>query len=204
MAKSRFLKALAFATLGLACVVAPQVAAAQTPAISPAPDPAKVNLTIQIYSNLKIIEVLTSATVHAMANEPDANSLTPLQKEKLLQMFKEAMLAKRSVFLYKLAAAHCGPYTTEQLTNLVSLSKIKYIQDMLAEGAGELDKAPDPSTMTPAEIALLSSLNDQAYVTTFLQDSANFDAIDPELNALYEDVATRFADWQKTVAQSAL
>lgn len=201
MAKSRFLKAITFATLGLASIATPDMAAAQpAPAAETAPDPAKVNLTIQIYSNLKIVEILTSATVHALAKEPETASLTPAQKEKLLQLFQEAMMAKRDVFLYKLAAAHCGPYTTEQLTTLVNLSKIKYIQDMLAQGAGELDTAPDPATLTPAETAFLTSLDNQPYVTAFLQDSANFDAIEPDLNAMYEDVATRFAAWQKTVA----
>ena len=175
-------------------------AAAATTAV-PAPDPAKVAVVEQIYGNLRIIEVMGSGATQSILKDDDYKEYTPAQRTKLAQFFMDGLEAAKPSLLHKLALAHSSKYTMDQLNTLLSLSKITYVQQLLAKGADASLPDPDPSIMTPAEKSVFDLLDTEQYTEDFLTESADFSSINDDVSAVAVAAFQKLADWTKTQPQ---
>ncbi len=184
MTVNRFIAPL-FVAAGLVMAAAPAAQAADTAPPAPqtadtrlliASDPAKLRVTQGIVTNLKLYELMVRVGQKTLAETPETASYTPDRKAALAQAFNDAMAKRRAGMIQKLAAGTRGDFSLEQLNNLTTLSKIKYVQDLIAQGA-DPSLVADAGTMTVAEQNLIQTLGNEAYVSTFFTQGLNFDVI---------------------------
>ena len=155
---------------------------AAAPAV--APDPAKVATTEQIYANLHILDILGTAMVHSFVTNDSYNVFTPDQRVKAGPVFLANLTIVKPYLLHKMAVAHAGHYTTDQLNRLLDLSKIKYVQDLLAKAVDDSLPTPSKSTMTPAEAALYKALDNEQFTEDFLTEAGDFNVIQDDIFAI--------------------
>lgn len=198
--KSFSLAAIAALCLGAAALTGAPVLA-QTAATAAAPDPAKVAVVEQIYGNLRIIEVMGSGASQSIMKDDDYKDYTPAQRTKLAQLFIDGLEAAKPSLLHKLALAHADKYSMDQLNSLLALSKIKYVQQLLAKGADDSLPEPDPATMTTSEKAVYDTLDTQQFTEDFLTDSADFSSISDDVSNVAVAAFQQLSDWMKAQPQ---
>ncbi len=157
-------------------VALPIAAHAATPAAASAHDPAKVAVVEQIMTNLKIVDVMKAGAEQGTraqeANLPEADM------QQLISLLDDELDKRRSDLVHAIAADNCDRFTLDQLGNILTLSKIKYVQDMVMHGADPSTPLPDAASMTADEQKTVDTLGNEAYVGDFLQN-ANVDASTP-------------------------
>lgn len=168
--------ATAFLAAGLVLTTAPAALAADPAPLAIASDPAKLRAAEGIMTNLKLYDLMVSAGQKALAENPDAASYTPAQKTQLAQAFADAMAKRRTSIVHKLAAGCRGDYTTDQLNNLTALSKVKYVQDLIFQGADPSHVA-DAGSMTVAEQTLLQKIGNETYVNAFFAQALDLTVV---------------------------
>lgn len=151
----------------------------------------------QIYSNLGVVDVMKLSMQQALINAPSMSNFTSAQKLKLAEITGIVIGEQRPTLLHKLAVANTGDLTAAQLQVILKISKIKYIQDAIAQGA-DPSRVADPKTMTAEESAFLDSVEKEQYILDFLEHSANFDAVKPDMEAISTTIIERFVTWLST------
>jgi hypothetical protein len=182
MTTNRFFAPLVLAA-GLALTAAPALmpAAAQAQTVI-ASDPARLRAVEGIMTNLKLYEVMVHMGQKTLVESPDAANYTPAQKAQLAQYFADAMAKRRTVLIHKLAVGTRGDYSMDQLNNLLALSKVKYVQDLVAQGADPSQFA-DASSMTVADQNLVQAVGNQPYVGDFFTKAIDYDVIKDDIVA---------------------
>ncbi len=150
---------------------------------TPAVDPAKVDIAEHIIINLRFYDILAYGGEIGLLESPATASYSPEQKEKLRACFEASIQSARLTIIRKLAVASAGGYSVDQLNVILNLSKIRYMQDSILEGANPAWVA-DERTVTPEDLAMMNAHGDDAYTTSFLK-SVSYDTVDADLgNAL--------------------
>ncbi|HVZ30154.1 MAG TPA: hypothetical protein VG839_07145, partial [Asticcacaulis sp.] len=169
--KRFFAPVLLAAGLALAAVPAllPVAADAQVLADSPA----KVQAVETILGNLKVYDVLVHVGQKSLLESPDAANYTPAQKAQLSQLFASAMAKRRTVLVHKLAMSCRSDYTLDQLNNLTQLSKIKYIQDLVAQG-GDPSLIADAGSLTVADQDVVQTVGNAPYASDFFNQALDY------------------------------
>jgi hypothetical protein len=178
--------------------LAPLSAVLPNPAVAAATAEVGTVATIeQIYSNLGVVDVMKLSMQQSLINAPSMSNFTSAQKAKLVEITGTVMDEQRPALLHKLAVANKGDLTPPQLQVILKISKIKYIQDAIAHGA-DPSRVADPKTMTAEESTFLDSVEKEQYILDFLQRSANFDSVKPDMEAISTTVVERFVAWLST------
>lgn len=188
---------------GLALTAVPALAA--DPPVVPAPaqdigpavivnDPARLQVTENIMTNLGLYNVMVHVGQKELLNSATAASYTPAQKAQLAKDFADAMAARRGQMIHKLAAGVRGDFSLEQLNNLQALSRVKYVQDLVAQGA-DPNMPADASSMSVADQNLVQSVGNQPYVNDFFTKAIDY-------NVLKDDVVAATLDAYKAFNKS--
>ncbi|MDV6331783.1 hypothetical protein [Asticcacaulis sp. 201] len=178
--------------------LAPLSAALPNPAVAAPTAEARSIATIEeIYSNLGVVDVMKLSMQQALINAPSMSNFTSAQKAKLVEITGTVIDEQRPALLHKLAIANRGDLTPPQLQVILKISKIRYIQDAIAHGA-DPSRVADPKTMTAEESAFLDSVEKEQYILDFLQRSANFDTVKPDMEAISTTIIERFVTWLST------
>jgi hypothetical protein len=179
--------------VGLAIARTPTADAAGSPAADTAgapPDPAKVEMVERIIVNLHCYDLLVYAGELSMLENAPLGAYTGDQKEHLRTLWDDAISTRRAVILHKLAVANIGNFTDEQLATLFALSKIRYLQDGMWEGANSAMVA-DERNLTPEDTILINKPGAAELVGSFL-DSFSADTITPELTSATSEAFQAF------------
>lgn len=168
---------------GLSMTAAPALipAAAQAQTVI-ASDPARLQKVEGIMTNLKLYEVMVHMGQKTLVESPGSASYTSAQKAQLAQYFSDAMAKRRTVLIHKLAVGTRGDFSADQLDNLVALSKVKYVQDLVAQGA-DPSQVADASSMTVADQNLVQTVGNAPYVGDFFTKAINYDVIKDDVVA---------------------
>lgn len=153
-------------------------------------DPEKLALGAQIFANLRMIDIAFAGVKIGMSQDPDVQKLPPAEQQRLIDLVHEEILARKDNILNEEAEANVDRFTVDQLKIILSLSQIKYLQDMVMAGAG-LGPAPDPSTLTPAQQTLLNTYGNAAFVGDFLENT-NMEPLKAELAVAIRSAVARF------------
>lgn len=142
-----------------------------SPVTIPQVDPARLQISLQIVENLKLMDLITHGARMAISSEPALQSLTESQKSQMSTLMIEELEKSRPDLTRLMAASAVGTLTVDQLNDILVLSKIKFMQQSVLAGA-DPSVTPDPTTMTPEEKANMDRLGSQPYVTQYF---ANID-----------------------------
>ena len=179
------LLALALATAPVAlAVLAPGAACAQA-------TPAKIATGVQIVTNLHLYDLLLyGGRIGVMKNEALAN-LPQADKDRILVLFGEEMSTRRSDTIRLMAEANVAPYSVQQLNDLLDLSKIKYVQDLVLAGGDASLATPNENSMTAAERALFTRLMAESWVIDFFT-KFDYSTAAPNVAAAAQAAMTRY------------
>lgn len=145
-----------------AAIMAPQVAQAQT-----TPSPATVAKGMQIVANLHLYDLLVYGGRVGILKADEIAKLPQADQDRIAAMFVEEMTARRDDTIRKMAEANFGSFTPAQLDDLLALSKIKYVQDLVLAGGDSSLATPDETSMNATERALFTRLMNETWVTDF-------------------------------------
>lgn len=193
----RIFKILLVAFAGLAfAAIAPMPALAQVdipPLIGKASghDPAKVAVTVQIIDNLKMFEVITQGGRQGINDIGEVKAMSPKDRAELLSLFEDELNQRKPVILEMLAGANCDRFTLAQLNDILVLSKIDYVQQLVLKGADPSRPQPNPASMSQTEAATFIRLGNQPYVEDFMTNFV-LDPIQPEIISSLQAATIRF------------
>ena len=163
---------LALAALMLGSAPALPVFAQANAAVQAPVDPAKVDIGVKIFREIHFLEILTMGAKQGLMENPEVAGLAAPERDKLFALLDEEMQKREATMARKLAAANVGPYTLAELNDILTVVKIKYVQEIIMQGADPTRPNPDPAMMTPAEQAVVAKIDQMPYVTKFLGDFA--------------------------------
>ena len=89
-----------------------------------------------------------------------------------------------------MSEANAGAYTSAQLDELLALSKIKYVQDLVLAGGDASLATPDENSMTATERALFTRLMMEPWVTDFFT-KFDYSTASPDVGAAAEAAVKR-------------
>jgi hypothetical protein len=166
-------------------------ALAQTPVAAPTADlgpavivndPARLQVTESIMTNLGLYEIMVHVGQKELLDSPAAANYTPTQKAQLAQYFAAAMAPRRTQLIHKLAASVRGDFSLDQLNSLQALSRVKYVQDLVAQGA-DPNMVADASSLTVADQNLVQSVGNQPFVSDFFTKAINYNVLKDDVVA---------------------
>lgn len=182
-----FAPVLMAAGLATAPAMLPAAAQAQTSAQTViVSDPARLQVTESIMTNLKLYEIMVHVGQKTLLESNDVASYSAAQKTQLTQAFADAMAKRRGSVIRKLAAGVRGDFSMEQLNNLNALSRIKYVQDLIAQGADPTLVA-DAGSMSTADQTFIQSIGNAPYVTDFFTKAIDYNVIKDDVIAATVD-----------------
>lgn len=147
----------------------------------PPADPVKVDMLEQIIVYLHCYDVIAYVgEVSALENAP--SSFSADQKDNVRHLWETNILARRKSIIHNLAVSNSVSFTTAQLTTMLALSKIRYLQDAALEGANPA-WAADERTLTAADNALVDQHPDAEATLGAFFNNLSIDAIKPDLAA---------------------
>jgi hypothetical protein len=154
-------------------------------------DQAKIALGAQVLGNLHIYDIFMIGFKKGFLEDPQMASWPPADRDLLLSLLTEEMGKRKDDMLRAMAATSVDAYSTDQLNQLVALSKIKFVQDLFLYAADQSGTPPDANSMTADEQTLFNSLMSQQWVAQFFKFDTS--AIEPIAEQAYVAATTRFA-----------
>ena len=180
------LAGLALAFAASAPLPATAADAAASAVAMPAHDPAKMAVVAQILDNLQTMKVSISAGQKSLLADPTVAKLAPADQTLLVNLFADEMMKRHDEMMNGLAADNSDRFTLEQLNDILTYSRIGYVQNLCLDAAGLAPSTPDPSTMTAQEAKDFATIGNASYTNDFL-DNFNFTS---ESAVVSEAVAT--------------
>lgn len=190
--------ALALAVLLLGGIVALPVAAEAQPTPVPAtpappvPTAAQVAVGEQVITNLHLFELLAYGGHNGILQNESIAAMPVDDQNRLGAMFDEEIAAHRAETVHAMATSNSGYYTTEQLGQLLALSKIKYVQDLVLAGGDTSLATPDETSMTEAERTLFTTMMNEAWVNDFFEQF-DYTTATPTVGAAADAAFNRFS-----------
>jgi len=177
----------------------PALAQGAAPAAAAPVDAAKVDIGIQIVRELKFIDILILGGQKGMRQNPEFASTPASDWARLDALFAEEMHKRGDTIIRKMAEANVGAYSTDDLNHVLALAKIKYVQDLVLQGADSSLVTPDFDGMTAAEKATFDTYSNDPAVTQFLS-GFTFGSISGDISDAVIAALTRY-DAEKTPAR---
>lgn len=140
-------------------------------------DEAKIALGIEIVGNMRFYDLAIIGGKKGINQTPELASWSQADRDLLCAYFAEEMEKYRTVTIRTLAAGAVDPYSMDQLNQLVALSRVKFIQDMVMYSADPTRPMPNAASMTPAEKTLVDGLMEKQWVADFMR------SVDPALTS---------------------
>ncbi|MEI9906185.1 MAG: hypothetical protein WDN06_21465 [Asticcacaulis sp.] len=174
---TRLWKVLLAALLGLAFVGAALPAAAQVtiPSVIKPHDPAKVAIAIAILDNLQTETIAAAAGRRNLLADPTIAAMPPADQTLIGQLFIEEMDKRHAGMIAALAADNVDRFSLDQLNDILTFSRIKYVQDLALAAADPSLATPDPAGMTAKDVKDFATLGNASYTADFL-GNFNFNA----------------------------
>ncbi|MEI9905055.1 MAG: hypothetical protein WDN06_14630 [Asticcacaulis sp.] len=159
------------ALLGLALVTAaPLPAAAQVtiPSLAKPHDAAKVAIAFEILDNLQTLTIATRAGQRALLADPLIVQLPPADKTLLSQLFAEEMARRHDEMITAMAGDNVDRFSIDQLNDILTFSRIPYVQAVCLRASDPTLAVPDPNSMTAQQRRDFANLGDAPYTADFL------------------------------------
>lgn len=176
--------------LGVSTAMTGVATAQAVPAAAEAPA-AKVARTRQIITQLKLYDLLMFGARKGLLSRPEFAEKPKSDHDRLVALLTEEMEARRAVAIDAMAAANADRFSVEQLDQLVQVSKIKYLQDMVLAGGDPSLATPNEAGMTEAERALFYEVMSQPWVGDFFT-TFNYNAASPFITSAGEAAMARY------------
>ncbi len=163
-----FLAVLAFVAVAPLPVTAGAVSTTAATAAMPAHDPAKIAVVAQILDNLQTMKIAISAGQKSLLADPTVARMSIPDQVLLSNLFADEMTKRHDEMMNGLAADNSDRFTPEQLNNILTYSRIGYVQALCLDAAGLAPSPPDPSTMTTQEAQDFMTIGNADYTADFL------------------------------------
>lgn len=184
------------------CLAPVAVHAGTDPAAATAPAAAKVAIVEQIYTNLGVLDILSQTIVKSATTGDDAENLSDAERAKIGSLIEDGLAAHKAGLVHKLALANADSCTVDQLNVILKMSKIRYLHDLIAEGA-EVGPPADAGSMTADEATFFNAHSNDVYIGTFLEKVGNIAPIQPDIDTIIGDAARQFVTWDATQRKSS-
>ena len=153
-------------------MAAPAAVATTAPVATPAHDPAKIAVAVEILENLRTVDIAKSAGTRSLMSDPHVAALSPADQLLLGQFFASELDKRHDEMLKALAADNVDRFTLDQLTQILVFSRISFVQQTAMAAADPTLPTPDPSKMSEQEWKDFNSIGNADYTADFLN---NFD-----------------------------
>ncbi len=163
--------------IGLTLAAMAGAAAAATQA-APTHDPAKQATVVKILDNLGAYDLLVFGSKQGFQTDDGFKTLPAGDQTLLLSLMTEELGKRRQALLNDMASTDCDAFTTDQLKDLLAMSKIKYVHDLMMSKGDPSRPAPDPASMTASEKALYDRLDQATFAGDFLNNIGYNNAVD--------------------------
>lgn len=183
---------LAATALSVAWLCAAPVMPAQAAetAVAVVTDPARLAIENEIITNMHMVDVFIFGAKRGLLEDKDVAAWPQSKKDRLIGLLDAAVVKHRATLTRDFAAANLDSLTMDQVNNLLTLSKIKYFQQVI-QAVADPSIHPDASSMTAEERAFVDKIANADYADNFLSNMDPGKATD-ELKALLQEALQGF------------
>ncbi|MGZ3306035.1 MAG: hypothetical protein ACXU8U_09265, partial [Asticcacaulis sp.] len=130
-------------------------------------------------------------TRKGVMQDPDRAALPQADNDRLSALIAEEVWKRAATMRRKVAEGSVDPYTLDQLNDILTLSKIKFFQDLMLAGGDPSLASPGNDVITPAERDVLAKADSKPYINDFL-NHMDFAALRPDGTAAVNAALQRY------------
>ncbi len=141
---------------------------AQAPSAAPA-EAARMAIALQIVQNLRLYNILAFVAKAELTKDDGFMSLPQGDRDRVYALVNAEMNLRRTAIESKLATASAGAYTAGQLKDVLTIARLKFMQDRLMSGVNPNLPRPEETDMNSADKATYDAYSRKPHVVDFFE-----------------------------------